>query len=93
MQITGSILQPNISGNIQLSRGEAYLPHDKGSGAASFNKVVSDQFSHPPGSSNQVVASKYASFFNSESTALKTRFHVPQGDICIFNVLSRCICT
>ncbi|KAL0553286.1 hypothetical protein IC582_007175 [Cucumis melo] len=78
MQITGSILQPNISGNIQLSRGEAYLPHDKGSGAASFNKVVSDQFSLPPGSSNQVVASKYASFFNSESTALKTRFRVPR---------------
>lgn len=70
MQITGSILQPNISGNIQLSRGEAYLPHDKGSGAASFNKVVSDQFSLPPGSSNQVVASKYASsFFNSRFRA------------------------
>ncbi|XP_022936094.1 uncharacterized protein LOC111442799 [Cucurbita moschata] len=79
MQITGSILQPNISGNIQLSRGEAYLPHDKGSGAASFNKVVSDQFSPPTGSSNQVVASKYASpFFSSESTALKTRFDAPR---------------
>ncbi|XP_023524011.1 uncharacterized protein LOC111788077 isoform X2 [Cucurbita pepo subsp. pepo] len=47
MQITGSILQPNISGNIQLSRGEAYLPHDKGSGAASSNKVLPDQFFSP----------------------------------------------
>ena len=66
MQITGSILQPNISGNIQLSRGEAYLPHDKGSGAASSNKVLPDQF------------------FSPESTALKTRFHQPRGDLHIF---------
>ncbi|OAY72255.1 hypothetical protein ACMD2_22442, partial [Ananas comosus] len=28
----GSILQPNVSGMIQLSHGEAYVPHDKGNG-------------------------------------------------------------
>ncbi|MED6138356.1 hypothetical protein PIB30_073645, partial [Stylosanthes scabra] len=54
VQITGSILQPNISGNIKLSQGEAYLPHDKGdkgSGAAS-NRFPSNQ---PPLSAGGVI--------------------------------------
>ncbi|CAO2199264.1 unnamed protein product [Urochloa humidicola] len=34
LQVTGSILRPDVSGMIRLSHGEAYLPHDKGSGAA-----------------------------------------------------------
>jgi hypothetical protein len=35
LQVTGSILRPDVSGMIRLSHGEAYLPHDKGNGAAS----------------------------------------------------------
>ncbi|OQU86204.1 hypothetical protein SORBI_3003G043200 [Sorghum bicolor] len=34
LQVTGSILRPDLSGMIRLSHGEAYLPHDKGNGAA-----------------------------------------------------------
>ncbi|PAN32572.1 hypothetical protein PAHAL_5G497300 [Panicum hallii] len=34
LQVTGSILRPDVSGMIRLSHGEAYLPHDKGNGAA-----------------------------------------------------------
>nr|CAB3471992.1 unnamed protein product [Digitaria exilis] len=32
LQVTGSILRPDVSGMIRLSHGEAYLPHDKGNG-------------------------------------------------------------
>ncbi|CAN0906968.1 Protein TIC236, chloroplastic [Linum grandiflorum] len=70
MQVTGSILQPNISGNIKLSHGEAYLPHDKGSGASSFNRLASNQARLPGGSINRAAASRYVSrFFGSEPTA------------------------
>ncbi|CAK7353466.1 unnamed protein product [Dovyalis caffra] len=78
MQITGSILQPNISGNIKLSHGEAYLPHDKGSGAAPFNRLSSNQPRLPAGGVNQAVASRYVSrFFSSEPAASKTKFPQP----------------
>uniref|UniRef100_A0A7N0VLC3 Translocation and assembly module TamB C-terminal domain-containing protein n=2 Tax=Kalanchoe fedtschenkoi TaxID=63787 RepID=A0A7N0VLC3_KALFE len=74
MQITGSILQPNISGKIKLSHGEAYLPHDKGSGAATFNRLTSNQL-RIPSSVSRAVASRYVSrFFGSESAALSTKF-------------------
>ncbi|EXC20797.1 hypothetical protein L484_007379 [Morus notabilis] len=78
MQITGSILQPNISGNIKLSHGEAYLPHDKGSGAAP-NRLVSNQSRLPSGSVNRAVASRYVSrFFSSQPAASRTtRFPQP----------------
>lgn len=80
MQITGSILQPNISGNIKLSHGEAYLPHDKGSGAAP-NRLVSNQSRLPSGSVNRAVASRYVSrFFSSQPAASRTtRFPQPSG--------------
>ncbi|KAL4579660.1 hypothetical protein LXL04_015816 [Taraxacum kok-saghyz] len=57
LQIMGSILQPNISGNIKLSHGEAYLPHEKGGGGAVINRENSGM------PNNQVVASKYVSRF------------------------------
>lgn len=65
LQVTGSILQPNISGNIKLSHGEAYLPHEKGGGAAAaaINREASDSSNMPSGGYNQVVASKYVSRF------------------------------
>ncbi|KAL6313068.1 hypothetical protein AAG906_031136 [Vitis piasezkii] len=66
MQITGSILQPNISGNIKLSHGEAYLPPDKGTGAAPFNRLASV---HPSGGYNPGTASRYLSWFPSSEPA------------------------
>ncbi|KAL8253626.1 hypothetical protein R6Q59_031847 [Mikania micrantha] len=77
LHITGSILQPNISGNIKLSRGEAYLPHEKG---AAMNREASDTSSMPTGGYNQVVASKYVSrFLNLKPTILNTSFQQPTG--------------
>ncbi|XP_073223817.1 protein TIC236, chloroplastic-like isoform X2 [Cicer arietinum] len=67
MQITGSILQPNISGNIKLSHGEAYLPHDRG-GAPASDRFPSNQSMLPSGGVSQVFASRYVSrFFSAES--------------------------
>lgn len=34
MRFTGSMLEPEVSGMIKLSRGEAYLPHEKGANSA-----------------------------------------------------------
>ncbi|KAJ8751742.1 hypothetical protein K2173_025919 [Erythroxylum novogranatense] len=79
MQISGSILQPNISGNIKLSHGEAYLPHDKGSnGAAPFSKLPSNQSRLSGMGVNRAVASRYVSrFFSSEPPFSVTKFHQP----------------
>ncbi|KAK9208010.1 hypothetical protein WN944_000361 [Citrus x changshan-huyou] len=78
MQITGSILQPTISGNIKLSHGEAYLPHDKGSGTAPFNRLEANQSRLPGGGINRAVASRYVSrFFSSEPAASMTKFPRP----------------
>lgn len=78
MQITGSILQPNISGNIKLSHGEAYLPHDKGSGAAHFNRLGSNQSQLPSSGTNHAVASRYVSrFFSPEPATSRTKFPQP----------------
>lgn len=82
LQVTGSILQPNISGNIKLSHGEAYLPHEKGGGAAAatINRETSDNSSMPSGGYNQVVASKYVSrFLNLKPAVLNTSFQQPSG--------------
>lgn len=80
LQVSGSILQPNISGKIKLSHGEAYLPHDKGSGAAPSNKTASSQSKILSGGYNRVVASKYVSrFFSYKPAALRAPFHEPSG--------------
>ncbi|KAL3650861.1 hypothetical protein CASFOL_007264 [Castilleja foliolosa] len=63
LQVTGSIMQPNISGNIKISQGEAYLPHDKGSGAAPFNRDTGNKPRLAPGGYGRIVASKYVSRF------------------------------
>lgn len=79
MQITGSILQPNISGSIKLSHGEAYLPHDKGSGAAT-NRLASNESRLPGTGVDRVVASRYVSrFFSSQPAASRTKFPQPSG--------------
>ncbi|KNA09855.1 hypothetical protein SOVF_149730 isoform B [Spinacia oleracea] len=75
LQITGSILQPSVSGKIKLSHGEAYLPHDKGSGAAPFNRLPSNQTSLPKDTYNRMVAARYVSrFFDSEPATSTSRF-------------------
>ncbi|XP_020247626.1 uncharacterized protein LOC109825238 isoform X2 [Asparagus officinalis] len=79
MQITGSILQPNISGMIKLSHGEAYLPHDKGSGAAA-DALASNVPSFPPAGYNRMSTSGYASrFFGSPSSSANSKWHQPSG--------------
>lgn len=81
LQICGSILQPNMSGKIKLSHGEAYLPHDKGSGAAPFNRYASNQSRHPAGY-NRVVASKYVSrFLNLKPVVSGVPFHESSGQL------------
>ncbi|KAL3500462.1 hypothetical protein ACH5RR_039555 [Cinchona calisaya] len=80
LQISGSILQPNMSGKIKLSHGEAYLPHDKGSGAAPVNRDASNQSRLPAGGYNRTVASKYFSrFLNLKPVASSVPFHEPSG--------------
>lgn len=79
MQITGSILQPNISGNIKLSHGEAYLPHDKGSGAAP-NRLATSEPKLPSIGVDRAVASRYVSrFFSSQPATSRTTFPQPSG--------------
>lgn len=80
LQISGSVLQPNISGNIKLSHGEAYLPHDKGNGTGPLNRATSNQ-SNALGSYNRVVASKYVSrFLNLKPAASSISFPQPSGE-------------
>ncbi|XP_057525192.1 protein TIC236, chloroplastic [Amaranthus tricolor] len=80
LQITGSILQPSISGNIKLSQGEAYLPHDKGSGTAPFNRLPSNQTRLPKDTFNRMVAARYVSrFFGAEPVISTSSFLQPLG--------------
>ncbi|TKY74672.1 hypothetical protein E2542_SST03435 [Spatholobus suberectus] len=80
VQVTGSILQPNISGNIKLSHGEVYLPHDKG-GAAS-NRLPSYQSVLPGGGIDESFASRYiARYFGSESASLMTKISQSSGSV------------
>ncbi|KAH9616453.1 hypothetical protein KSS87_018431 [Heliosperma pusillum] len=75
LQITGSILEPSISGKIKLCHGEAHLPHDKGSGAAPFNRLPSTQTRLPKDSYSRVVAARYVSrFFGSEPATSNSSF-------------------
>ncbi|CAH9071974.1 unnamed protein product [Cuscuta epithymum] len=79
MQIRGSILQPNISGKIKLSQGEAYLPHDKGSGTA-LNRGTSYHTRLPDDAYNRLVVSKYVSrFFNLKPAASNLQLHQSSG--------------
>lgn len=80
MQITGSITQPNISGNIKISHGEAYLPHDRGSGTAPFPRDISNRPKLPGGSYSRIAASKYVSrFLNLIPATSNILFHQPSG--------------
>uniref|UniRef100_A0A1J3ED73 Translocation and assembly module TamB C-terminal domain-containing protein n=1 Tax=Noccaea caerulescens TaxID=107243 RepID=A0A1J3ED73_NOCCA len=81
LQISGSMLQPTISGNIKLSHGEAYLPHDKGGGAAPFNRLAANQSRIGGASFNQAVASRYfARFFGTEPASSRMKFSQSAGE-------------
>nr|KYP34089.1 hypothetical protein KK1_044988 [Cajanus cajan] len=76
VQITSSVLQPNISGNIKLSHGEVYLPHNKG--GASSNRFPSYQSALP----DESFASRYISqYFGSESASLMTKISQSSGSV------------
>lgn len=75
------MLQPTISGNIKLSHGEAYLPHDKGGGAAPLNRLAANQSRIPGASINQAVASRYfARFFGTEPASSRMKFSQTTGN-------------
>lgn len=79
MQISGSILQPNISGMIQLSHGEAYLPHDKGNGAV-VHRLPSNRASFPDASYSRVTDPGHVShFFGSLATSSDNKWSQPAG--------------
>ncbi|KAJ0260266.1 Protein TIC236 [Hirschfeldia incana] len=81
LQISGSMLQPTISGSIKLSHGEAYLPHDKGGGAAPLNRLAANQSRIPGASINQAVASRYfARFFGTEPASSRMKFSQTTGE-------------
>lgn len=75
-------MQPNISGKIMISRGEAYLPHDKGSGgeAAPFSRDATSGPNIPAGGYGRMVASKYVSrFLNLIPESSSIPYHQPSG--------------
>ncbi|KAL9176932.1 hypothetical protein ABFS82_01G026400 [Erythranthe guttata] len=81
LQITGSIMQPNISGKIKVSQGEAYLPHDKGSGAPPFRRNTPNDRGLPTGGYGRMVASKYVSrFLNLIPASSNSSFHQSPDD-------------
>ena len=72
MQVSGSILQPNISGKIQLSHGEAYLPHDKRDGDP-LKRMASQR-------SGFSASGNVSRFFGSESSSSPKKLPQPLGN-------------
>lgn len=81
VQITGSILQPSISGMIKLSHGEAYLPHDKGNGAVA-NRLASNVSRFPRAGYNRMTASGHLSRFFGSSLTSARKWSQPSGTSC-----------
>lgn len=74
LQVSGSILQPIISGMVRLSRGEAYLPHDKGNGPLA-NRLASTKARYASRGYDQMMSSGNVSgFFRSLSTSSASMF-------------------
>lgn len=78
MQITGSILQPNVSGMIKLSHGEAYLPQDKGNGETA-NRLASSRSSLPTGGYNRMPTSGHVSRVFGLEASSHSKFPQPSG--------------
>ncbi|KAB8080215.1 hypothetical protein EE612_000606 [Oryza sativa] len=69
LQVTGSILRPDVSGMIRLSHGEAYLPHDKGNGAVATRLSSNKSISVPAGFDQRTVSRDVSHFLGSLSTS------------------------
>ncbi|KAG6400919.1 hypothetical protein SASPL_137764 [Salvia splendens] len=81
LQISGSIMQPNISGKIKISQGEVYLPHDKGSGTAPFINDTVNEPRPPAGAYGRMVATKYVSrFLNLIPASLNNPFQLSPAE-------------
>uniref|UniRef100_A0A6V7QQ20 Translocation and assembly module TamB C-terminal domain-containing protein n=1 Tax=Ananas comosus var. bracteatus TaxID=296719 RepID=A0A6V7QQ20_ANACO len=79
LQVMGSILQPNVSGMIQLSHGEAYVPHDKGNGNVT-NRLDSTKSSFPsPGYSRMIPSGSFSRFLGSSPTAADNKWPQTAG--------------
>jgi hypothetical protein len=76
LQVTGSILRPDLSGMIRLSHGEAYLPHDKGNGAA-VTRLTSNKSSYLLSGFDQSTTSQDVSrILGSLSTSAESMYSV-----------------
>lgn len=100
MQITGSILQPNLSGNIQISKGVASLPLDWSGGTAS-NRLPSNQSMLPTNGVRHAVSRYVSRYFSSDHGASRNKisqfpgnilnFHHPIMGVCINYGLLGCL--
>ncbi|KAG6437902.1 hypothetical protein SASPL_102833 [Salvia splendens] len=80
LQISGSIMQPNMSGKIKISQGEVYLPHDKGSGTAPFINDTTNEPRPPACAYCRMVATKYVSrFLNLKPASINSPFRLSPG--------------
>lgn len=77
IQVAGSILEPEVSGMIKLSRGEAYLSQEKGTGP-----VIPRLASNPKSLSNGRVtaAGNIARFYSTQSAFLPVNVPVKTSD-------------
>ncbi|KAL6627318.1 hypothetical protein ACP70R_031044 [Stipagrostis hirtigluma subsp. patula] len=69
LQVTGSILRPDVSGMIRLSHGEAYLPHDKGNGAVTTRLASNKSRYLPSGFGKSTTSQDVSRFLGSLSTS------------------------
>eukprot|EP01018_Ginkgo_biloba_P034762 Gb_34401 [translate_table: standard] len=70
IQVAGSIMEPEVSGMIKFSHGEAYLPQEKGTGAAITRLASNPKSLSSGGYSRMVSAGNIARFYNADSTSL-----------------------
>jgi hypothetical protein len=74
LQVSGSILQPVISGMVRLSHGEAYLPHDKGNGPLASRLVSTKARYASPGYDQMISSGHVSGFLRSLSTSSASTF-------------------
>ncbi|TVU21519.1 hypothetical protein EJB05_31159, partial [Eragrostis curvula] len=72
LQVTGSILRPDVSGMIRLSHGEAYLPHDKGNGAVATTLPSKKSSYLPPGFDQSTTSQDVSNFLGQLSSSQDT---------------------
>ncbi|XP_057851125.2 protein SUBSTANDARD STARCH GRAIN 4, chloroplastic isoform X2 [Cryptomeria japonica] len=73
IEVTGSILEPDVSGMIKFSRGEAYLPQEKRTGAA-IARLASNNKNLSTSSRSQMKAARnIVGFYATQSSPLPVR--------------------